>query len=1716
MAQAKKYGAFAGVFTPSILTILGVIMYMRLPWIAGQAGLYMVIGIVLVAHIVSICTGLSVSSIATDKKVEGGGSYYIISRSLGLSIGGTLGIALFFGLSFSVSLYIIGFSESFNSYWGIGDTVNNIRITGTAVLLLVTLLTFISTSLALKSQFFILGAIILSLISVLFGHSAYVPGKIPLLPQATAPAMMVLFGIFFPAVTGFEAGVSMSGDLKEPQKSIPMGTITAILVGLAVYVSLPVFLLSRVDAGTLVNNPNVLLEIALYPPLVIAGIWAATISSAIGSILGAPRILQATAVDNITPRFFAKGHGKENEPRNALLLTFLIAEVGILIGELDIIARVVSTFFITTYGFLNLSCAVERWASSDFRPSFKVPKWVSILGFLTCLIVMIQLDLLAMIGGIVILGGLLFFLKSRELTLKTGDAWESIWLSVVRMGLFKLSQGGRHQRNWKPNVLLFSGGSTARPHLIDFGRWTAGQLGMVSNFDLIENPSAKVLFPKSSRTVVTDAEEFEGVFIRRQECRDVFEGINTIARTYGFSGIEPNAILMGWRKKTKDPEEFIQLLKNLRELDFNLMLMNYHDQRGFGEYKTIDIWWRGAGNNGNFTLALSKFILASLPWRDARLRFLIVTQESALIETIYKNMTRTLQDARLDGDIKVINNAAKQRSFEEIISVESAASDLTILGLPDITHQSAQNALENTSRIISKLGTTLLVHASSFFNAVVTGIEYESNRDNQLFPDDALSNLGTQSLQLPPLTLPGDELLKLHISNLDQFVINMIFQTVERHFLVVHDQNRNLVKALGDLATNNLVRIGDLLKEGGSPKAKRTIAKIQGDLLFQFTRLITDFKQSSLTNQKDMLEEAVRNVKSRLDGYWQDLPEAIITLNSPEAIQPHPGDRTGLKWVKWVKRITCRWRKQPHPAVSVRFRQLIAAAWDHLVWEKWLNHFQQMAIHQYFWAQDIQRMVKLIKDRLDWSETQFLDGKLLSENVTEAQNEATRAVEGIQQVNNKIFFEFIRDMLRDYRHMVNQAAMESGSIDVAFHHRQHVKHQQPGKQAKLKLDEFPQAWLNNQTLLVEMMLMDLSLMAFQRRLAMILLRIKQDWFLSLENGLHDKIERLIHDIQAGMNPPEEKPEKEAKLQFEVNTNLIPEQAVKFIAEEIQPAFEKIPETAQAITELSLQQLQEGRFAEIDGLSVDLRELLEYFVYAELLDPLRQHLTGIPSKIEAIIAHVKDAVRFLSFNQSSPEFLGESSGESDSRSIVQQTVARIETEKESVVVLQQELMGAIDQGLKQLTEKINPYLIIQSSNELRRYIRYKESKKVISIFGKKGRKLETWAQQLLIKMIYRQPPGILKNQGGGIDSHGEPCVKEVLAWLDTVSPKTPVFDELPFHYKQLFVSDQPPNKDFWVGRQAELARAQTAVERFRSGTSGALMVTGERFSGKSALSHYIAHQFFDRQSVFQIFPPGDGSCSLEIFHQTMENAFQVRGSTEHLFLQIPSQSVIVFHNLELWWERHPQGNAIMNHMEWMIREFGRQCFFILNMNAHALKLIRNLQKFEEYFLDVVVCSPMTAEELKTLILLRHKATGLKLKLEHQSQETISELTFARLFRKFSDYSHGNVGVALHTWISHIEHVSGDTLQIATPSLPDLTPLSRLPMEWMVVILQFVLHRTLSQSKLVRLMGWNDPQFKRFMDVLHRAGILQARNDGLWSINPYLEPFVTDQLRARKML
>ncbi|MEA3317488.1 MAG: amino acid permease, partial [Bacteroidota bacterium] len=680
MPKAKKFGAFAGVFTPSILTILGVIMYMRLGWVVGEAGLIGAISIIIIAHVISISTGLSISAIATDKKIKTGGIYYILSRSLGLPMGGAIGLTLTVGTALSISLYIVGFSESFlavdaiRNFLGLGISINDFRILGSAVLVILVILAFISTSLAIKTQFIVLGAIALSLISIIVGffvNPGFAPEHVALMPARDGFPLEYVFSIYFPAVTGFTAGVAMSGDLKDPKKDIPKGTLFAVITGFIVYIVLAFGFAFFVNRGLLIKDNNFLMEIAWFPPIVVAGIWGATLSSALGGILGAPRILQAISKDKITPKILAKGYGENNEPRNALILIFLIAEGGILIGDLNVIAGVVSMFFLASYGFINISFSLESWASTDFRPSFKIPMYFGIIGFVACFIVMFKIDFVSMLVALILIGLIYFFLRGKNFRNDFGDVWQSVWSSIVRKALHKIESGDIEKRNWRPNIILFSGGTNTRPYLMQLGKALLGKYGLLSNFDLLEKKSAETLFPKNKQSQSQFQESEGGIFTRKQECRDIYEGIETISSTYGFSGIEPNTILMGWGRQTRDPVRFAKMVESLNQLDHSILMVDYDEERGFGNKKIIDIWWRGAGNNSNLALTLVKFLIVSDDWRDAKVRLLIVNPENEDRDILFDRANEIVNDFRIGVEIVIINNKIENKSFYDIIKRES-------------------------------------------------------------------------------------------------------------------------------------------------------------------------------------------------------------------------------------------------------------------------------------------------------------------------------------------------------------------------------------------------------------------------------------------------------------------------------------------------------------------------------------------------------------------------------------------------------------------------------------------------------------------------------------------------------------------------------------------------------------------------------------------------------------------------------------------------------------------------------------------------------------------------------------------------------------------------------------------------------------------------------------------------------------------------------------
>ena len=679
--RSTKLGTFGGVFTPSLLTILGVIMYLRFGWVVGNVGLIGTLLIVTLSTAITFLTSLSISAIATNAPVKGGGAYFLISRSLGAEIGGAVGIPLYLAQAFSVSLYVIGFSESVVAIF----PALEMRWVGIITTIFLGALALFSTTATIKSQFFIMGLIAISLLSLAFGSSLE-DSHIELwgVPAAQSVDFWQVFAIFFPAVTGIMAGVNMSGDLKDPARSIPKGTFMAIGVGYVIYMVLPIILASRADAATLIADPLIMQQMAYWGGAIILGIWGATLSSATGSLLGAPRVLQALANDKILPKWaggFKKVAGKEKIPRAATLFTIALTLVTVYFGNLNIIAPVLTMFFLTTYAVLNITSAIERLLGSpSFRPKFKVHWIFSLLGAIGCAGVMFLINALATLMAFLVIAIIFVWLKRRKIKATWGGLGRGIFSSIIRYALFQLEKES-NAKSWRPNILVLSGSPGKRWRLIEFADdlTNGNALFTVSTIVSESNVPQEKVRDFEGRIMDYLSNKKVQALVRVVRAPDPFSGAMHMVNSYGLGQLVPNTILLGDTRENGNLHPYSEMIRHFFKSRKNVIIVQDEENIGFKKKKVIDIWWGGLKKNGSLMIILAYLLKNSREWQQAVVNVKMVVPNKEAYEGAKENLDKIFEEMRTGFDYQIL--IAEGRNFWEIMAEESQKSDLIMMGL---------------------------------------------------------------------------------------------------------------------------------------------------------------------------------------------------------------------------------------------------------------------------------------------------------------------------------------------------------------------------------------------------------------------------------------------------------------------------------------------------------------------------------------------------------------------------------------------------------------------------------------------------------------------------------------------------------------------------------------------------------------------------------------------------------------------------------------------------------------------------------------------------------------------------------------------------------------------------------------------------------------------------------------------------------------------------
>ncbi len=658
-AEPKKFGTFGGVFVPNVLTILGVIMFLRTGWVVGNAGLVQALVLLCIAAGITLLTSLSLSAIATNTKVGGGGAYFLISRSLGLEIGGSIGVPLYLAQALSVAFYIIGFTESLQFLFPSIDG----NLVSTAVLSVLFVIAWLGADVAIKAQYFILGLLGLSLLSFFLGFDP-LPDWKPNLEPAYEPGQdfWSVFAIYFPAVTGIMAGVSMSGDLKEPSRSIPRGTLWAVGVTFLVYVAQMTWFAMNAERGDLVENKLVMQDISVFPPLIFAGLWAATLSSALASLVAAPRTLQALSRDGVTPRFIGRAFGQQQEPRIGLVLSVFLAQFCILKANLDLIAPVITMFFLTTYGMVNLAAGLERWvANPSYRPTFRVHWLPSMIGAGGCAFVMFVLNPLAFIVASVMILMLYLLLTQRRFQTAWGDTRSGFWFACTRQGLLRFSASRQHVHNWRPVFLVLVGNPKTRQAMIQFANWIEARRGLLFLAQVVTGDWEK-LVPRQA-ALQKSMEEFirenRLSAVAKTVMTDDFErGVTTLLQVAGLGALQPNTVLMGWSDDAVKQHLFTRTVRRVLELKRNLIVFREATRPVDQLEPYIDIWWR-AKENGSLMLTLAHLLQANRRWRDHTIRVIRIIRDEDGREEARLGTEKLLAEARFHAATEVVVSQEK-------------------------------------------------------------------------------------------------------------------------------------------------------------------------------------------------------------------------------------------------------------------------------------------------------------------------------------------------------------------------------------------------------------------------------------------------------------------------------------------------------------------------------------------------------------------------------------------------------------------------------------------------------------------------------------------------------------------------------------------------------------------------------------------------------------------------------------------------------------------------------------------------------------------------------------------------------------------------------------------------------------------------------------------------------------------------------------------------
>ncbi len=672
----------------------------------------------------------------------------------------------------------------------------------------------------------------------------------------------------------------------------------------------------------------------------------------------------------------------------------------------------------------------------------------------------------------------------------------------------------------------------------------------------------------------------------------------------------------------------------------------------------------------------------------------------------------------------------------------------------------------------------------------------------------------------------------------------------------------------------------------------------------------------------------------------------------------------------------------------------------------------------------------------------------------------------------------------------------------------------PGKDNTFlaQIPAIPKQWKKHQELGLNVVLLQLSLLRIHLRLKTIIKEQSKETYKNIDNSLGQYYEDAINTTETHLNTKENQ-----HFTYETNENLIEKinqlhRIPDIIAYKIRPLINKLPESVLLMEVNTFNRYNEIGFEEVKTVKISVSRFIDYIIQNEILNSLDSIIGEYSINVGESYSNVQDTLRYISFS-----FEADRNEYDDFKQHINDRISLIKNEKTNLVKLNTRFHLQLGERINTTAELLSVSKFIKTASNLKQYIRQQESKKRKKTISGGAKRLRKGFRQFVDQYWYRQSKGvILAKKFRKINNDNEARVNDLLNIYDQVKPNAKILNDLPYYYKQLFINKNHFVSDLWVGREAELIEAKRSLERYKAGNKGALLVLGEYNSGKTFLSQHIAHKLYKDANVFVLSPPYEGSVSKQTFHETLIRTLEIEGSMDYIFKNLPEKPVIIIEDLELWWEKSPNGFEIINLIIDIIVRYSNDCLFIINGNTHSFRLINKLQKIESHFLNIIECTPFDAASLEKIIINRHVSTGLKLKLRQKGHHNLRTISMARFFANMFNFSKGNVGIALNTWISNIYEYDGKSLSVAPAKHVNVEKLNHLGNDWYLLLMLFLLHKRVNLEKLQRItLETPDKLFNKLM-ILKRANLIIENQNHVYELNPHMHMHIAHKIIEKEMI